>query len=150
MALNAQLPNSAPNPILSDVGSIWQNAVEHYERTTGVKIEQLAKAQNVQQILDDIGGKESRFRLHRHDGSKIDKFRTLVSQSLSPIQSVADIVAHATKSVSCFAFRLTDRVPSSDGRFRSILQAKLFSQLSDTSSMLVWVSHRVFAYTHRT
>ena len=51
------------------------------------------------QVLNDIGEDEGRFKRHRHDGSKSDKFRTLVSQSLAPIQSVGGIVAHATKTV---------------------------------------------------
>ncbi|KAM5349322.1 hypothetical protein ACJ41O_005827 [Fusarium nematophilum] len=83
----------------SDVGLIWKSAVDRYEAITGVQIQQLAQANSVAQILEDIDDKEARFKIHRHDGTKLDKFRTLVSQSLSPIQSVSDIVAQATKTM---------------------------------------------------
>ncbi|KAI8724317.1 hypothetical protein NCS52_00000500 [Fusarium sp. LHS14.1] len=85
--------------VTSDVGLIWKSAVDRYEAITGEQIQQLARAKNVAQILEDIDNNEARFKIHRHDGTKLDRFRTLVSQSLSPIQFIGDIVAQATKTL---------------------------------------------------
>ncbi|RSL87145.1 hypothetical protein CDV31_016307 [Fusarium ambrosium] len=85
--------------VTSDVGLIWESAVDRYQAITGEQIQQLARAKSVAQILEDINDNEARFKIHRHDGTKLDRFRTLVSQSLSPIQFVGDIVAQATKTM---------------------------------------------------
>jgi hypothetical protein len=91
-------PVPATNPA-SDVAAIWNEALENYEQITGLQVQYLDRANNVDQILDEIHEKETRFNSRRHDGSKLDKFRTLVSKSLAPIQSVGDIVSQATKAV---------------------------------------------------
>ena len=83
----------------ADIGAIWKAAVNHYEDITEVKIRALAGANSVQEILGEINEREMTFRSHRHDGSKLDKLRTLVANSLAPIQMLGDIVAHATKTV---------------------------------------------------
>ena len=87
----------------SDLGLLWKSAVAQYEAIAGVQFQHLAKARSVSQILDDIDDKTAKFKSHRHDGSKLDRFRTLVSQSLAPIQSLASIVAQATKTASHFS-----------------------------------------------
>ncbi|KAF5716200.1 ankyrin repeat-containing protein [Fusarium globosum] len=51
------------------------------------------------QVLEAIEDKEEKFKWRRHDGSKIDKFRTLVKEALAPIQLIGDIVVNATKTV---------------------------------------------------
>jgi len=82
----------------SDIGAIWKAAVEHYEKTTNVKLSSV-RANDVNQILAEIKDKNERFELYRHDGSKLDKFRTLVKSSLDPIEKLGDIVAQATNAV---------------------------------------------------
>ena len=68
-----------------DVGAIWRVAMDRYEEITTVKIESLTGVRNVDEILKDIREREREFKDYRHDGSKLDKFRTLVSMSLNPI-----------------------------------------------------------------
>ncbi|EMT70529.1 Ankyrin repeat domain-containing protein 50 [Fusarium odoratissimum] len=51
------------------------------------------------QVLDTIEDKEEKFKWRRHDGSKIDKFRTLVKEALAPIQLIGDIIVNATKTM---------------------------------------------------
>ncbi len=63
------------------------------------KMETLAGASSVDVILDDIHEKETKFKRYRHDGSKLDKFRTLVSKSLDPIDKVGNLVASAASMV---------------------------------------------------
>lgn len=82
-----------------DIGVIWKEAVDSYEKTTMVKIESLARASNVDEILNDIREREIKFKDYRHDGSKLDKFRTLVSKSLNPIDKVGNMVALAASTV---------------------------------------------------
>jgi len=57
-------------------------------------------ANNVDEILKEVRGKEDKFKGYRHDGSKLDKFRSLVSKSLDPIEKLSNIVAQATVAVS--------------------------------------------------
>lgn len=83
----------------TDVGAMWKAAVDRYEDTTKFKIQSLAGAISVDEILGQIHERETKFTTHRHDGSKLDKFRTLVRNSLVPIAMLGDIVAKATKTV---------------------------------------------------
>lgn len=82
-----------------DIGVIWREAVASYEKTTMVKIESLARASNVDEILDEVRERQTKFKGYRHDGSKLDKFRTLVSKSLNPIDKVGNMVASAASTV---------------------------------------------------
>ena len=82
-----------------DVGAIWRVAMDRYEEITMVKIESLAGASNVDEILNDIRERETKFKVYRHDGSKVDEFRTLVSKSLNPIEKLGDMVALAASTV---------------------------------------------------
>jgi len=82
-----------------DVGAIWRVAMDRYEELTMVKIESLAGASNVDEILSDIHERGTKFKGYRHDGSKLDKFRTLVSKSLNPIDKVGNMVALAASTV---------------------------------------------------
>ena len=65
-----------------------------------VKIDLLTGAKNLDEILDQIQERETKFRGYRHDGSKRDKFRSLVSKSLAPIEKLSNIVAMGASTVS--------------------------------------------------
>ena len=95
----AELQVKSRTGATTDIGAIWNAAVDHYEDITDVKIGALAGSNSVQEILAQIQEREMKFRSHRHDGSKLDKLRTLVANSLTPIQLLGGIVAHATKTV---------------------------------------------------
>lgn len=83
----------------TDIGAIWSAAVARYEATTSAKVQTLAGTKSVDDILMETKDREKSFTSRRHDGSKLDKFRTLVRQSLGPIQILGDIVSNATKTV---------------------------------------------------
>ncbi len=83
----------------TDVGVIWKAAIDRYEKIAMVKIETLAKANNVAEILVEIHERETKFKSFRHDGSKTEKFRSLVSKSLGPIEKLSNIVASAALAV---------------------------------------------------
>ena len=83
----------------TDVSAIWNAAVIRYEATTDIKIQSLARPKNVDDILREINQTETKFVRHRHDGSKLDKFRTSVKNSLAPIEMWGDIVTNAVKTV---------------------------------------------------
>ena len=63
-------------------------------------MQELRGANNIDGILSQIKNNEDMFRKHRNDGSKLDKFRALVSQSLGFIDKLGTIIAHASKAVS--------------------------------------------------
>lgn len=83
----------------TDVGAMWNAAIDRYEKNTNVKISSLYRTNDMDQIITEIQKNEADFEKHRHDGSKFDKFRTVVKNSLNPIQTVGEIVAQATKAV---------------------------------------------------
>src|SRR5436305_14173668 len=85
--------------VTNDVGTLWKAAIDRYEEITMIKMESLAGANNVDEILDEIRGRGTKFKGHRHDGSKSDKFGSLVSKSLGPIQTLSNIVASAALAV---------------------------------------------------
>ncbi|KAL9014436.1 MAG: hypothetical protein Q9173_000918 [Seirophora scorigena] len=84
----------------ANIAAIWQAAIERYEEITMEKMETLSGASSVDVILDDIREKETKFKCYRHDGSKLDRFRTLVSKSLDPVDKVGNLVASAASMLS--------------------------------------------------
>ena len=81
------------------IGEIWKQAVDQYEKTITVKLESLDRANTVDEILDGMREREKKFKDFRHDGSKLDKFRTLLGKSLKPIDVVGDVAAAASSAV---------------------------------------------------
>ena len=98
MASHGQ-PAKPQVPGTTYIGEIWKDAVDQYEKTTTVKLDLLDRASNVDEILTDMREREKRFKDFRHDGSKLDKFRTLLSKSLKPIDVVGDLAASASSTV---------------------------------------------------
>lgn len=83
----------------TDIGEIWKEAIDSYQQITKVKIESLTPAGNVDEVLSATRESEIKFKGYRHDGTKLDKFRTLVSKSLGPIEKVGSIVASSASAV---------------------------------------------------
>ncbi len=82
-----------------DLGTIWKEAIREYEEITKVNVQSLTEANNVEEILNDIHEREKRFKSYRNNGSKLERFRTLVMKSLRPIQKVCDVVASVVSTV---------------------------------------------------
>ena len=126
-------PSIAAAPA-TDVGEIWRAAVVEYERITGVALTSLGAlaeplrredtkdgdgtrgraadvvgdheaARDIEGILSQVKTTENRFRRGRHDGSKLDRFRTLLRSSLGPIDKLRSVVSHAAKAVGTRPFR---------------------------------------------
>jgi fungal STAND N-terminal Goodbye domain len=83
----------------SDIGAIWKEAIDRYQEIANVKVESLTRAVNVDGVLTETHKKEAMFKGYRHDETKLDRFRALVSRSLSPIEKVGGIVASAASVV---------------------------------------------------
>ncbi|KAG9388103.1 Goodbye multi-domain protein [Pyrenophora tritici-repentis] len=83
----------------TDVGEIWSATVVRYEATTGVRIQSLVGPKSVDEILIDFKDKENIFAGRRHDGSRVDKFRSLVRKSLGPIEMWGKVITNATKNI---------------------------------------------------
>ena len=90
---------ASPPATVTDIGALWKGAIDQYEVVTGVKIESLSKANNVDEILCQIQGNMASFKGHRHDGSRLDRFRSLVGRSLDSVEQLSKIVASAASSV---------------------------------------------------
>ncbi|KAL9033006.1 MAG: hypothetical protein Q9180_006179 [Flavoplaca navasiana] len=93
----ANVANS-PGNTTHDVGSIWQMAIDQYEAITTTKLHTLARANNVDEILSEIREEDTKFKTFRHDGSRADKFRSLVSRSLRPLEVLSQITGEAASS----------------------------------------------------
>lgn len=93
------LPTQTVTDATSDVGILWKAAVARYENITMTKVECLPRANNADMIIDEIYRREAMLKAQRHDGSKLDKFRSLINKSLSPIEKIGNIVASAASTV---------------------------------------------------
>lgn len=112
------------------IGEIWKEAVDQYERAAMVKLDSLDRANNVDEILTDMRDREKKFKDFRHDGSKLDKFRTLLGKSLKPIAVVGDVAAAASSTVRTqSSFYLMVHLVSCSTDDRRFLPALLSSQL---------------------
>ena len=89
-----------------DTSKIWKTAVEQYERTSGVQIAALNSVNTIEDILNEVQTNENRFLRHRHSGSRSDRFRALLSQSLRPIERLLDVATQASKGASCLQLLL--------------------------------------------
>ncbi len=78
---------------------IWKEAVGRYEKDTGTKFKDLDEAKNADDVLTQIQEREEKFKGHRHNRSKTDKFRTLVSKALDPIDRLISMVAGLASTV---------------------------------------------------
>ena len=74
-------------------GAIWEAALLKYEETAGVNKQSLTKARSVEDVLNEVTARESRFLEHRHDGGKLDRLRSAVSESLVPIERLGHVTA---------------------------------------------------------
>jgi hypothetical protein len=86
-------------PVNTNIDAAWRVAISRYEMATSVKIDSLAKVNSVDEILAELHIKETEIKDHRHDGSKVDRFRSLLSKSLRPMQQLCDLVASAASIV---------------------------------------------------
>ncbi|KAL4784665.1 hypothetical protein BJX76DRAFT_212116 [Aspergillus varians] len=86
-------------PSHTDLGKIWEQAIQRYNQATGTRIESLAKARNLEEVLNEIQDKRTVFGRRRHGNSKSDRFRSLVAKALLPIEKLSEIVAQGTSNV---------------------------------------------------
>ncbi|KAL8853771.1 MAG: hypothetical protein Q9221_001414 [Calogaya cf. arnoldii] len=92
------MPAKPPVNKNHDIRAIWHIAIDQYEAITTFKLDSLASANNVEEILSEIRKEDTKFKVKRHDGSRVDRFRSLVSKSLRPIEVFSQITAKAASS----------------------------------------------------
>ncbi|KAB5560309.1 ankyrin repeat-containing domain protein [Coniochaeta sp. 2T2.1] len=80
-----------------DTSEIWRAAIDQYEKTTGVRITALNGVNSIEGILAEVNMNEKRFMRRRHNGSKSDRLRTLLSQSFRPIEQLLIVATQASK-----------------------------------------------------
>lgn len=99
---NGAANGTAPAP-KSDLASLWEQAIDDYEKRTGKSL----KMTPVRSMNDVIQGAEKEvqnFQGFRHQGTKVDKVRTAFSNNLWLIQKVVNIIqiAGSTAAVRFF------------------------------------------------
>jgi fungal STAND N-terminal Goodbye domain len=95
----AGIPIRPRNDLAIDIGTMWRSAIEDYEKTIMAKITSLPKANNVDELVQEMRLRERKFTDKRHDASQLDKFRSLVKKSLFPIEKLSGISASTVSSV---------------------------------------------------
>jgi hypothetical protein len=89
----------------SDIGRVWEDALDKYCKDTGTNIKHLPQMKwNVSAIIGEQERQVETFNKYRHNKGVVDKFRTAISRNSDVIQSVANNVANAASSV-CFPLR---------------------------------------------
>ena len=84
----------------SDLELIWNEAINNYTSITGNDNGiTMGRTASISEVLTELDEMRKSFSNRRHDGSKRDKFRSLVRDSLTPIQVLSEIAAHASKAV---------------------------------------------------
>jgi hypothetical protein len=84
----------------SDLGMMWQQALQEYANESGGKdLRSTDSSQwNIGRILGDQEEQLQLFSVFRHDKGRVDKLRSLVSKNSQIIQSVASNIANAASS----------------------------------------------------
>ena len=85
--------------ISRNFGEIWKEALGRYEKDTETKFQDLEGAESPEDVLIQIQEREEKFKGHRHSGSKTDKFRTLVSKALDPIDRILSVISGVASTV---------------------------------------------------
>ncbi|KAL8716183.1 MAG: hypothetical protein Q9220_000088 [cf. Caloplaca sp. 1 TL-2023] len=80
-----------------DFEDIWKAAIQRYEDITAVKLQSIAKATKLDDVLQVVHDKETKFKTFRHDGSRVDRFRGLLAKSLKPVEALAHLTASAAQ-----------------------------------------------------
>jgi len=85
-----------------DTSKVWKAAIDQYEKIAGVRIATLNSVNTIDDILKEVNTSEKSFLGRRHSGSRSDRFRALLSQSLRPIERLLEVAAQASKGASLF------------------------------------------------
>lgn len=83
-----------------DTSEMWDSAIAQYEETTGVRLATLKGVKTVEDILNEVRLNQRVFLGRRHSGSRSDRVRAVLSQSLKPIGQLLEIATQASKGVS--------------------------------------------------
>jgi hypothetical protein len=89
-----------PADEIFDTSKIWKAAIDEYEKNAGVRIATLNSVNTIEGILNEVNTSERRFLTRRHDGSRADRLRAILSQSLRPIEQLLNVATQVSKGVS--------------------------------------------------
>ena len=108
MALTTEDPAESDYLILNDVISsqLWREAIVQYNEKWNFDIDSLPKVQNLDEVLSVIKSSESSFSLHRHNGNKLDKIRSMISKNLKPVERIIQAISFAAGKACLLSFLL--------------------------------------------
>ncbi|KAK5309727.1 hypothetical protein LTR70_010039 [Exophiala xenobiotica] len=81
--------------VVTDVSDLWKAAIEEFEKTTKTKFDSIPRVNNVDDILKEVKARASSFQKVRHDEYELDKFRSLLARSLTPVEQLSKVVSSA-------------------------------------------------------
>jgi hypothetical protein len=90
----------APADTTTDISIIGNESIQQYEEITKTKIQTMQQASNIDEVMSQTRLRETAFSGYRHDDNRLDKFRTPIGKSLSPIDTIGNIIASAALAVS--------------------------------------------------
>jgi hypothetical protein len=84
----------------SDIGALWEQALNRYYADTGTDIKSLPqKTWSVAAIMNDQERQVKEFTDWRHNKGAVDKLRSAISRNSDIIQSVAQHLTDAASAV---------------------------------------------------
>lgn len=87
----------------SDIGDVWEQALDKYYRDTGINVKSLPQTTwNISTMKNDQERQVTEFSKWRHNKGVVDKFRSAISRNSDIIQAVAKNVANAASTVRAF------------------------------------------------
>jgi hypothetical protein len=94
------------NKLDEAVALLWTEAVQRFEAETRTSISTPGSITSLDELIASLADKHSSFKIRRHNGSRLERLRTLAARALEPIRAISDVLAQATKLVreSNYAF----------------------------------------------
>ena len=92
----------------SDLASLWERAIDDYERRTGRSLK-MAPVQSMNDVIQGTENEVQNFKGFRHQGTKVDKVRTAFKNNLWLIQKVVNTIqiVGSTAAVRLYSLKIT-------------------------------------------
>ena len=102
-----EVSDTIPDKETTDVAQLWQKALDQWQLQTAEfknklakeDVERLEKVKTADDIVTYIAATTNKFIYWRHPRTKLDDFRSVVSNNLGYIQALGQVVADAASAV---------------------------------------------------
>lgn len=90
----------AESTAIDDIEALWKQAVDKFQQRTHTRMTDLATVSTLDELLAVVQSKEKQFKHYRHDGTRLDKFRTFLGKSLKPVEQLLNSLSNSVSVVS--------------------------------------------------